>query len=200
MGVVIAITQDKALPNEAALCVQLLELGVHSVHIRKPAWSTKQLIELIREIPEQYRKQLVIHRDPDAAMTTGVRGLHLPYQDLIGGRISLPPNLSLSASVHSWEEAHIAMKLCSYCFISPVYDSISKKGYIANPGLNDVPPSLKQKQIYALGGIRPSNCSEAIDKGYAGVATLGHLWAEPGEVVLRARQIIRAISSEKMSL
>lgn len=200
MSAVIAITQNNALPNEAALCVQLLELGILRVHIRKPEWSTKQLIDLVMEIPEQYRKRLVIHRNVDAATETGVGGLHLPYHELITGKLSLPSGMSLSTSAHSWEEAQAAVKLCSYCFVSPVYDSISKKGYGANEHLTDVPPALRQKQVYALGGIHPGNCLEAIEMGYTGVATLGYLWAVPGEVILRANQLIQAISSEKMSL
>ncbi|ELR68166.1 Thiamin-phosphate pyrophosphorylase [Fulvivirga imtechensis AK7] len=200
MSAVIAITQNNALLNEAELCIQLLELGLYKMHIRKPEWSTKQLIALISEIPEQYRKRLVIHRDPDAAIATGAGGLHLPYRELITGRLSLPSELSLSASVHSWEEAQTAMKLCSYCFVSPVYDSISKKGYVANEHLSHVPPALRQKQIYALGGIHAGNCLEAIAKGYAGVAVLGYIWDIPGEEISRASQLIRVMSSEKMSI
>lgn len=194
----IAITQDKPLAGEAALWVQLLELGVHKIHVRKPGWSTEQLVALVQDVPEAYRKRLVIHRDIVAAIETDVGGLHLPWQHLIKGRIYLPSDLTLSASVHSWKEAQMAFKLCGYCFISPVYNSISKDGYMANPELMEVPHQLRQKRIYALGGMHPDYCAEALDNGYYGVAALGYLWQDPEQVLNRAKKLLEALCEESL--
>lgn len=193
----IAVTQEKPMAGEAVQWMQLLDAGVHRIHVRKPERSTDELVALVREVQPQYRKQLVIHRDIEAAIVTGAGGLHLPWKELTSGRLMLPSGLTLSASVHSWEEAKLAVKLSAYCLVSPVFNSISKQGYMANDELKKVPEDMKGKRFYALGGVTPDNCREAMGGGYHGVATLGYVWEQPDSAVKKAVKLLECISAKK---
>ena len=195
----IVITPEYSLEHEADLWVQLLEAGVGRVHIRKPNMAPKELFELVAKVPPPYREQISVHYHPEVTLEMVTGGLHMPYKNVINGRILLPAFYRLSASVHSWEEAQKAIKLCSYCFISPVFNSISKKGYMANPDLRAVPEHLKGNKIYALGGIDVHNTPEVLRMGYYGVAVMGAIWEEPDLAVEKATELVKIIKTKPVS-
>ena len=91
--------------------------------------------------------------------------------------------ISLSASVHSWREVEENNYPLNYVFISPVYNSISKKGYQASIDLNYLQP-LKDNAatdlpaVVALGGVTHAHIPELFQKGFDGVAVLGAIWEE----------------------
>lgn len=90
----------------------------------------------------------------------------------------------LSAPAHSWEEAARLAPLCDYVTLSPLFDSVSKPGYLAGIDPADacrrlrlrtdetakpiptaipteLPVSGPGSRIIALGGITPDNISVA---------------------------------------
>ncbi|UII30055.1 thiamine phosphate synthase [Fulvivirga ulvae] len=195
----IVITPGHTLDKEADLWMQLLDAGVGRVHIRKPNMKAESVLGLMTKVPSAYREQISIHYYPEVTLETEAGGLHQPYSYLINGRVLLPARYRLSASVHNWDEAHKAMKLCSYCFISPVFNSISKKGYNANPDLKNVPEQFKGNKIYALGGIDIQNAAEALNMGYYGLAVMGTIWEEPELAVDKAKALIQVINRKSIS-
>mmetsp|Transcript_20269 Transcript_20269/g.56475 ORF Transcript_20269/g.56475 Transcript_20269/m.56475 type:complete len:239 (-) Transcript_20269:97-813(-) len=89
-----------------------------------------------------------------------------------------------STSLHSLEDLQVGKArygALDYAFLSPIFDSISKKGYMA---AKFDPVQLrallqehgKQLPIIALGGISAENCLQALDMGFQGVAVLGSIW------------------------
>jgi len=76
-----------------------------------------------------------------------------------------------------------------YCFLSPVYDSISKAGYRAAGFL--APGEGRRRRlaaalgrspvpVLALGGVGPGKLAELRDAGFAGAAVLGAVWRAGG--------------------
>ncbi|KAF5841151.1 thiamine phosphate synthase superfamily [Dunaliella salina] len=89
-----------------------------------------------------------------------------------------------STSLHSLEDLQggkARYGALDYAFLSPIFDSISKKGYAA---AKFDPVQLrtllqehgKQLPVIALGGISAENCLQALDMGFQGVAVLGSIW------------------------
>ena len=191
---IIIVTTEHSFKGERDILVQLMELGVGKIHIRKPGMSKKRLLELLESIPEPFRRRLVIHHHLDLAVEIGAGGIHLPYRQLSGNKFLIPHDLTLSASVHSWDEAGMAMKLCSYCMISPVFDSITKTGYSANPELSIMPDSLRKQKIYALGGITEGHLHQTLAMGYFGIASLGFIWQDPNEAVENAKLLMQELT------
>lgn len=196
----IVITQENTLKNEADLWVQLLKMGVGKIHVRKPGMKTDELLKLVNTVPLEYRKQLIIHQNPQVTLDAGAGGLHLPFRHIIDGKISMPVHYSLSASTHNWQEAEKAMKLCSYCFISPVFNSISKTGYNANPELASVPVHLKGARIYALGGIHGGNIQSVLSMGYYGAAVLGAIWNNSSNLLDITKELLDVITNKEMAI
>lgn len=185
------------MKDEPSVWQQLLDMGIDKLHIRKPSLSTSELIQLVERIPGYYRQRLVIHHNTDAALETGAGGVNLRYNKLVSARLLLPSSMTISASVHSWEEAHQALKLCSYCLVSPVFHSLSKADYNANPGLSSVPNSLQGQQVYALGGVTAENAMNALSMGYSGVATIGFIWNDSAGAAEQARKLLDKVKGKR---
>lgn len=67
-----------------------------------------------------------------------------------------------------------------YAFLSPIYDSISKPGYIA-AGFNgmDIQQAVAAAEfpVFALGGITLDKLQEVHALGFAGIAVIGGVWS-----------------------
>ena len=191
----IVITPEHCMLNEPDTWIKLLETGVGKIHIRKPKADVTKLSRLIDAVPPAYKSRLVMHYHPQIAIEHGT-GFHVPYSNMSGGRVLMPASTTLSASVHNWQEAEMASKMCSYFFISPVFDSISKIEYPANTKLQNVPTHMGSNKIYALGGVRAENIKLAISSGYYGVAVLGALWNSERNAIDTASHMIDILEEQ----
>ena len=81
-----------------------------------------------------------------------------------------------SISVHSFEEYQEIYDYADQIFISPFFDSISKKGYTQNKALWNINENVKLDKAVALGGINASNCLELRKIGISRFAVLGAVW------------------------
>lgn len=93
------------------------------------------------------------------------------------------PALRHSCSAHSWEEVRRWGDAVDYLFLSPLFDSISKKGYKASVEPREAARELavsRSCRIVALGGIAPGNIVCTATLGFDGAAVLGALWVVRG--------------------
>ena len=82
-------------------------------------------------------------------------------------------------SCHSFEEVESLDGQLPYCFLSPVFDSISKQGYQAKFDKNELKTFLKKKRtikVIGLGGVTAENYAELLNLGFDGGAFLGSIW------------------------
>lgn len=82
-------------------------------------------------------------------------------------------------SCHSFEDIEAIEGKEKYCFLSPIFDSISKEGYKANFDKLELREFLKKDRktkVIALGGLSEENYSEVLELGFDGGAFLGSVW------------------------
>lgn len=82
-------------------------------------------------------------------------------------------------SCHSFDEVEELDGKMNYCFLSPIFDSISKQGYTSKFDVVKLKIFLKKKRkikVIALGGVTESNYNELINLGFDGGAFLGAVW------------------------
>lgn len=166
----IVITLPEFFAGEAEAIVEHLNNGAERVHIRKPGATAEQMAALLSAIPAAYRRRLSLHDCTELATEYGVGGVHL------NSRHPLPPagwQGLTSRSCHSLGE--LAEAECDYCFLSPIFDSISKPGYrsaFTTEGLRNADLS----HAYALGGVSGGRLAEIEELGFGGAAMLGAAW------------------------
>lgn len=137
------------LNNEVTLINELMTSGEWDLfHLRKPNYSSNELMELWNKLDDDVKKKIVLHQD-------------------------------FKGSCHSFEEVEALDGQLPYCFLSPIFDSISKRGYHAKFDKNELKAFLKKKRtikVIGLGGITAENYTELLDLGFDGGAFLGSIW------------------------
>jgi len=173
---VIVITPEKNHPKEFELITSLFENGLQALHVRKPQASEKELRDYLKKISKKFHKRLVIHSHYKLAKEFNLKGVHLTEKAKKTKRIN--PSLKIiSTSFHSTVDVLKSRRKYEYVFLSPVFDSISKKGYKNNFDLDGLQPFLKTtKNIIALGGVNAKNIKTAKEAGFNGTAVLGDVW------------------------
>lgn len=177
----IAITPPEFTAEILSRCATLLsENIVDLLHLRLPEASEDVMRKAIEAIPTMYYRQVKLHSHYQLISEYGLRGAHLKSN---AGRIEVDelrnPGL-LSKSCHSVEEvnrdASQGVKY-EYVTLSPVYDSLSKSGYMANAELlkNRVPDVMP---IIALGGVTREKFRELKNHGFSGAAMIGYYFGD----------------------
>lgn len=173
----ILITPPTYFVEENKIITDLFEEGLDILHLRKPDTAPMYAERLLTLIPEQYHKRIVVHGHFYLKEEYKLKGIHLNSRN---------PNLPekykghISRSCHSLEEVTAHKKQCDYVFLSPVFDSISKKDYHANYTPEEIRKAHKagiiDKKVVALGGIDINNIAQVKNYGFGGAAIMGALW------------------------
>ena len=201
----IIITPEIAYPNEIELIHGFFTNGLLKLHLRKPHFTFTDYRSFLFQIDKKFHHQISIHDNFSLLKSFPDLGIHLTgklreegnYQE----KISMINPSTSSTSFHSWKEIEDNLYPFDYAFISPVFDSISKKGYKAAIDLseaNRVKKKLierkgKYPSIIALGGIDDTNIELLYKNGFDGAAILGAVWEskDPFASFLQIKEIIK---------
>ena len=173
----IVITLPYFFDGEAEQITQFLRSSIDLIHLRKPHSTAEEMERLIRQIPSEYYDRLVLHDHHQLALKYHLHGVHL------NSRNPQPPTGwtgSISHSCHSLEEVKLWKDKCNYVSLSPIFDSISKKGYHAAFSV-DVLAQAKEDgiidaKVLALGGVTFDRMDEVLRMGFGGGMILGDAW------------------------
>lgn len=178
----IIITSPHLLKDETVICNNLFAYGLQLLHLRKPGADRETYEKFILQIDPRYRNRIVLHDHYDLSVKYHLHGIHLKSGQ--ANLHTLYPDVPFSVSCHSVEEIQNLPFQPAYCFLSPIFDSISKKGYNSNfkqlPNLSGI-----RGPVIALGGIRPEVTDRCRLAGFQGVAALGYIWEQPEEALDR---------------
>ena len=210
------VTREDFFPGEAELIRQMFDLGLDWLHLRKPGSGEDEYRALLMELSPYERSRTVLHEHYNLAPELAAGGVHansrhpFPFKPT-GERseakfadergetafpdmshsgptatYSGPTAAMLSVSCHSLEELSAHKAKFDYLFLSPIFDSISKKGYSGRftreQLLEARDNGLIDKKIIALGGITAGNIPIIRELGFGGVAVLGSVWFSPSPV------------------
>ncbi len=191
---IVIITLPHYVENEGLLIAEVLKSGANRVHVRKPSWNEEQHRELIQSIPEEHLDRITIHDFHSLALEFNIGGIHLNSRNPIPlseycGRVS--------RSCHSVSELEGGEDY-DYQTLSPIYDSISKSGYLAAFSYEELREAKQRGVIgtktYALGGVTPESINDLYDLGFGGVMMLGYIWEElsMSEISNRVKKAVKA--------
>lgn len=176
----IGITAENFIENESGMIERLLDNGLDYIHIRKPGASREDLKNLIEKIHPQYHHRLKLHDHYDLAEKYNLGGVQMNSRN----PEPLSDKLKISRSCHSLDEIEAfgaAHPDYEYATLSPIFNSISKKGYVSAFNLDDLTDKIRDKNVIALGGITPSTLPKLREAGFAGAAMLGCIWSNVDE-------------------
>ena len=180
---IIVITSPTPVKDEAAICNHLFTHGLKYLHLRKPGASAEVYERFIRQIFPVYRNRIVLHEHYELVKKYRLHGIHLKYPQA-NEYIYYIQQYAVSISCHRVDEIRQLPFRPAYCFLSPIFDSISKTGYRSRfgqlPDLSDI-----DCPVIALGGLEPDKTGLCRRAGFEGIAVLGYLWNNPDEAIER---------------
>jgi len=171
--------------NLLAVVEEALEGGVRAVQLREKDLPPRELLELaraMRALTGRYGAKLIINDRADIALAAGADGVHLGEASIpaAAARRILGPDRLIGVSCHGTEGA-LAAETSGADFITfgPVYPTPSKAAYGPAAGVKRLAETAKLLRIpvFALGGIKRENTSEAMAAGAAGVALISAIIA-----------------------
>ena len=173
----IVITSPGFLQGEADVIGRLFNHGLDRLHLRKPGADIGECRRLLDGISRDWLPRIVVHDNFGLCREYGLGGVHLN-----GRNPMAPPNHegSVSRSCHSLEEISRYKGECDYLTLSPIFNSISKQGYMAAFGPGQLAAArdsgLIDSRVIALGGVTLENIPRVKELGFGGVAILGDVW------------------------
>lgn len=172
----IAITYPYAIDKEDVIIRHLLANGFDIVHLRKPDANIDYCRELLGRLTPSELACIVVHDYYALYEEYALRGVHLNHNIS-----SYPPHYrgTRTRSCHSFDEVVKYKEECDYLFLSPIFDSISKRGYLSkfshNELLNASIRGIIDDKVVALGGVTPDKISYLKSLHFGGAAMLGAL-------------------------
>ena len=168
----IVITPPDIIQNEVHLWEALFSVGLERLHVRKPQATLAELKAMLNCLPIKYHSHLVLHQHFQLANEFNLGGLHLKSA-IQAAKMNVDcSNLSLSKSCHTPLEVLNNFKKHDYVFLSPIFNSISKKGYPSAFYTDEIKSFFHDNpqvnNCIALGGISAKNTQECLDLGFAG--------------------------------
>lgn len=189
---IIVITPEELIQNETAIINELFQEGLDLLHVRKPFINAEEMRDFIQQINSEFHSQLVLHSHYDLAKEFKISRLHFREIDRQNELFRSFTDEVISTSVHDIETFNELGVEWEYSFISPVFPSISKKGYGENSDiLNEIKRRDKSNvKLIALGGINENNIHEVFNNNIDGAALLGAIWEseQPLNVFKKCRQ------------
>lgn len=171
----IVISNPIDFKNEHEITCSLFAAGLEYYHLRKPDFSKGKMESFLKQIPQKYFDRIILHSHFELLEKYNLKGIHtkFPVQK------EQIEETFISASFHSFKEIEECKEKYDYAFLSPIFNSISKKNYNAAFDRSELKYFLennKEKNIIALGGIDELTIPQANKSGFDGVAVLGALW------------------------
>jgi thiamine-phosphate pyrophosphorylase len=164
--------------DEVKSVALLMEQYDFTFHLRKPHAQDFEYENYLKHLPLQYHSRVVLHSAWHLQNQFNVKGVHFPSYDR-GETKKYPKHGTQSTSCHSLQEIKQHDGEFNYMFLSPIFNSISKKGYKSTFNIIEVQQHLKNvrhSDIIALGGISALTYPMLDNCMFDGLAVLGAVW------------------------
>ena len=184
---VVLIAPETDIPNEIETLTQLFEEGLDYYHLRKPDKNYQEHVNYLKKIEEKYHSKIVVHLHHELINEFNLKGIHFQEQHRIDhidnpGQYFKGLNMfgkTISSSFHEPEDIEICEFEFDYHLLSPVFSSISKKGY---QGRDFNVTHISDKIIVGMGGVTADNIIDIKNLGFHGVGVLGGIWKHESPV------------------
>lgn len=209
----IVISSEVDLEKEVSLVHELFQEGLELFHLRKPHWTIAEQRSFLKKTDKAFLSKISVHQHYETVSEFDLKYYHVKENDrkIISRRDaqrnpqndaeltsaqrtlrSLSEILSdtkKSTSFHNYNDLQFESIFWDYCFLSPVFDSISKPDYKSNFQKDfNIEGDLNQR-VFALGGINKNNIETVFNKEFYGAAVLGAIWSDTENTIKNFKEL-----------
>lgn len=183
----LVITPSTDAADEQSLVTKMFETGLTTLHLRKPKYSTNQMTEYIKEIPQHFHNRIVIHSHHKLALKFNLKGIHLSSTHMSKkwryifvrmrlklkfGKTSKSRSYSRLQQIYKKEEQNF-----DYYLIGTIFNNMTGEFYSGfyEEGIRAA-MKASGKKLVARGGTSPKVIAKTADLGFYGIAFNSYLW------------------------
>jgi len=193
-------------PNDGSWDVKmvrrLFDAGLGRLHVQyRRDWEVLDYLKFLEALPPEFWPRIVLEEHPQLVTERKLGGLQIHPTHRAPRQ--WPRSAKLSAKCHSFDELCQTDKNCAYVFLTPLFDSISKKDYRPRrtPLEHQVIVERWKAQggcpVFALGGVTAKHIPQVRQLGFDGAAFIGAVW-KSDHPVRAFLEIERAWSGKSM--
>ena len=182
---VIVITPSKTIDNEQYIIGKMIEMGLPTVHVRKPNFSREEMMKYLDEFPLEHKKHLVLHSHHKLLWDYNLKGIHLAKSHrkkkfkswLTETIVKIKrDHLTISTSSKSLSSMSLNYDHFDYVMLAPVFTSPHGHRPSFSPGIIQQVMRNYPEKVIARGGSSAAVIDRAKDLGFAGIAFHNCIW------------------------
>lgn len=182
----VLLAPEKDIVGEIEILTHLFQEGLSHYHLRKPAKNREEHCAYLDKIAPKYHNKIMLHHCHELLEEYNLKGLHFTAQKrcdvLTTGHQSFlniqKKGKTISSSFHEIKEVLNCTVDFDYHFLSPIFSSISKQGYLGRYfNAHQI-----GKRTVGMGGIHAGNLEEIIQLGFNGIGVLGGVWNAENQI------------------
>ncbi len=202
------VITDRRLRDEVSTARQALEGGATTIQLRIKNASTREMIEVgrnIRKLCDDFDALFFVNDRVDVALATDADGVHVGSEDMPVAMVKkISPDLIVGASARSVEEALRAQQEgADYIGAGSVFPTSSKSDAVVI-GLDTLRRIVDTVNIpvVAIGGITHENVVEVLRTGVDGIAVISAVVGaeDVKDATWKMRQLIEREKSRKLQI
>jgi thiamine monophosphate synthase len=192
----IVISSETDHEGETSLVNDLFAEGLGMLHLRKPDWNPSSQRFFLERIDPAFLNKISVHQHHETIFEFGLKYCHMKESERTSKKRSdKKPGLKYSTSFHNYNDVQFESHLWDYCFLSPVFNSISKQNYKSTFPANFTIENDLYQRVFALGGITKNNVELVFEKGFYGAAVSGSIWNEPKNAIKNFKELNKQVTS-----
>ena len=191
---IVLIAPETDVHNELELLNKLFQEGLAYYHLRKPYKDYEGHSAYLEKIDSKFHDRVVVHLYHELIADFNLKGIHFQEQKrrdvltdnelkekevrtlmnnyLASFGVESAKIKTISSSFHEPNELQDCNFNFDYHLLSPVFSSISKKGYKGRGfDVNHI-----DKKVIGMGGVTKNNLDEIQKLGFQGIGVLGGIW------------------------
>ena len=199
----VVISKETFFPGEGRCMNSMFIAGLNIFHLRKPYASLDENRQLLGDIDPAFHSRIALHQfHEELAPEFSIGRLHFKEQARITTNafeldLLKEKGFSLSTSVHDPPDLDGLSPAFEYCFLGPMFDSLSKRNY---PGRGFRMNKRYPFEVLAIGGITPYKIDTVTESGFDGIALSGYLWNEEARAVEKFKEVMEKwVLNEQLS-
>lgn len=181
----IVITASSSSDNELRVIRQMLDLGLPTLHLRKPNLSTEGMKKYLDNFSSDHKKKIVIHSHHTLMWDYNLKGIHLTkahrkrqfkawfVQQFLKVKRG---DFTLSTSCSSLSSMANTYNDFEYIMLTPVFTQTQEHRPTYSKGTLDVILQKYPGKIVARGGAKLESIEEAHKLGFVGIVFHNYVW------------------------
>jgi thiamine-phosphate pyrophosphorylase len=184
----LVISATDKIENEHVIIRKMFDMGLTTLHLRKPKLSTENMKKYLDDFAEEYQKKMIIHTHHGLIWDYPLKGIHLTKshkknrfkswvqhslykmkrKDMI--RTTSCGSVSTLSQIYNDFE---------YVMLTPIFADKQEHRPTFSRGTLDIVMTKFPKKIVARGGATLAEIEKANDIGFSGIAFHKAIWESP---------------------